>query len=208
MFDTYLAMNFAPFSTRAEETVARATDAVALKARSAALCDTYANQGARSAAILPFTSALAGLCAAATAALVELPLLGALGEMGGVAGTLSQSLTAAALPTLGSLFAAAASVSKARCEVDAEAANQAANLLVMEDKNGDDPVLRPFQGVLELIKLTIKLTWKKLTGSTGPLAKGLKITRRFQSLLSIFKTPRNRSNKHGRTGTRPPVSPG
>jgi len=194
--------------TRAEETVARATDAVALKARSAALCDTYANQGARSAAILPFTSALAGLCAAATAALVELPLLEALGEMGGVAGTLSQSLTAAALPTLGSLFAAAASVSKARCEVDAEAANQAANLLVMEDKNGDDPVLRPFQGVLELIKLTIKLTWKKLTGSTGPLAKGLKITRRFQSLLSIFKTPRNRSNKHGRTGTRPPVSPG
>ncbi|EJK44843.1 hypothetical protein THAOC_36587, partial [Thalassiosira oceanica] len=45
-------------------TVARATDAVALKARSAAVCDTYANQGARNSAILPFTSALSAFCAA------------------------------------------------------------------------------------------------------------------------------------------------
>jgi hypothetical protein len=58
-----------------EYSLARATDAVAVKSRSAAVCDAYANQGARSAAILPFTSALSGLCAAATAAIVELPFL-------------------------------------------------------------------------------------------------------------------------------------
>jgi len=39
-----------------------------LKARAAAVSDTFANQWARSGAILPFTSALGGLCAAATAA--------------------------------------------------------------------------------------------------------------------------------------------
>ena len=33
--------------------------------------DTYANQGARAGAILPFTSALSGLCAATTVAVVE-----------------------------------------------------------------------------------------------------------------------------------------
>ncbi len=36
--------------------IAEATNAVALKARSAAVADTYANQGSRSGAILPFTS--------------------------------------------------------------------------------------------------------------------------------------------------------
>ena len=51
-------------------------DAVALKTRAAAVSDTYANQGTRSGAILPFTSALGGLCAAGAAAIVEaLPLI-------------------------------------------------------------------------------------------------------------------------------------
>ena len=90
----------------AEAEIARAMDAVALKTRSAAVADTsviicllantvtllsrshsdlfwstpcsprYANQGMRSGAILPFTSALAALCGASTAAAVEfLPLL-------------------------------------------------------------------------------------------------------------------------------------
>ena len=44
--------------------MASATEAVALKARSSAVADTYANQSSRAGSILPFTSALAGLCAA------------------------------------------------------------------------------------------------------------------------------------------------
>lgn len=68
--------SFRPGCRRNRYEVARAVDAVALKARAAAVSDTYANQGARSGAILPFTSALGGLCAAAAAATVELvPLI-------------------------------------------------------------------------------------------------------------------------------------
>lgn len=62
--------------THQEYTLAIATDAVAVKARIAAVADTYANQGARAGALLPFTSALAGLCVAAAAFIVEInPLL-------------------------------------------------------------------------------------------------------------------------------------
>lgn len=65
---------------RCEYSLATATEAVALKSRSAAISDTYANQGARAGAILPFTSALSGLCAACTVAIVEaLPLIGSVG---------------------------------------------------------------------------------------------------------------------------------
>jgi hypothetical protein len=42
----------------AEYSMAEATNAVSLKARAAAVADTYANQGSRSGAILPFTSGL------------------------------------------------------------------------------------------------------------------------------------------------------
>ena len=52
--------------------IALGADAVALKSRQAAVSDTYANQGARAGAILPFTSATASLCAAVTVAVVEL----------------------------------------------------------------------------------------------------------------------------------------
>lgn len=41
-------------------------DAVFSNIRSSAVSDTYANQSARAGSILPFTSALAGLCAAVT----------------------------------------------------------------------------------------------------------------------------------------------
>ena len=140
------------FLAQCEHTLSRATDAVALKARSAAVCDTYANQGARSAAILPFTSALSSLCAAATAAIVEFPFLEALAAKGGV---IPQILVIAIFPTFSAMFAAAASVSKARCEVDAEAAMQAASTLALGYDDGeDDPILRPLRGVMDLIKLT------------------------------------------------------
>jgi hypothetical protein len=93
----------------AEYSLAIAVDAVAFKARSAAVSDTYANQGSRAGAILPFTSALAGLCAAASAAAVELLPLVSTVEL--------QALVALLFPSGAALFAAAAAVSKARCEV-------------------------------------------------------------------------------------------
>ena len=151
------------FLAQAEGVLARATDAVALKTRSAAVCDTYANQGARSAAVLPFTSALSAFCAAATAAVVELPWLESLATLGGPAGTAGQVALLSVFPTLGALFAAAASVSKARCEVDAEAASQAASTLALEydqyDKE-EDPVLNPLRGVFDLIQITAMSGWK------------------------------------------------
>lgn len=150
--------------------MARGTDAVALKARSAAVSDTYANQAGRNGAILPFTSALAALCAAATGAVVELPLPD---------NFLLQIGAYTIFPMFSALFTAAASVSKARCEVDAEAAIQAASTLALEydtptskaaseEVDGDvfsndgDQILRPFQGVLELIKLTAFSSFKKI----------------------------------------------
>jgi len=143
------------FLAEAEGTVARATDAVALKARSAAVCDTYANQGARNSAILPFTSALSAFCAAATAAAVELPFLEAVSR---AYGTFGEVAVVSAFPILSSGFAAAAAVSKARCEVDAEAAALAASTLALEydGMEGDgDPVLKPFQAVRDLFGLAV-----------------------------------------------------
>lgn len=161
------AMESAFFLAQAEYTVSRATDAVALKARSASVADTYANQGARSGAILPFTSALSALCAAATAAIVEFPLPGH--------NLVLQGSVYSIFPAFAAMFSAAASVSKARCEVDAEAATQAAATLALEYDvssskaagersefdafNNDDLILRPFQGVIELIRLTVVNSW-------------------------------------------------
>jgi hypothetical protein len=163
------------YLARAEYILARATDAIALKARSAAVCDTYANQGMRSAAILPFTSALCGLCAAATAALVELPFVEALAEAGTALSTASLVGVLSFFPSLSALFAAAASVSKARCEVDAEASMQAASTIALPyEAKKDDPVLRPLKGVRELVRLTFSSSIRE------PF-------RRFIRQLSIFR---------------------
>lgn len=121
----------------AESYIARATEAVALKSRAAAISDTYANQGARAGAVLPFTSALAGLAAASCAAAVEaLPLL---------PNPLAQSVGCFAFPAVGAVFAGAAALSRARCEVDAAAATEAALDMViteavdeMREKMGKD----------------------------------------------------------------------
>jgi hypothetical protein len=166
------AAQSAYFLAQSEFALARGVDAVALKARSAAICDTYANQGARSAAILPFTSALSSLCAAATAAIVELPFRESLAATGGPGGMLLQIAFVALFPTGSALFSAAASVSKARCEVDADAATQAASTLALEYDGGltEQPVLRPFQSVFELIRLStsssiispLRRRWKAL----------------------------------------------
>lgn len=137
--------------------VARAVDAVALKARAAAVSETYATQGLRSAAILPFTSALGGLCAAASAAAVELlpfvhekPL---------------QALVAFFFPAAGGFFAAAASVSKSRCEVDAAAAKAASEAfaeagLTAKDRS-EKGALQPFRYVGTLIGLAVGLFFER-----------------------------------------------
>ncbi|KAL7545705.1 hypothetical protein ACHAWF_009058 [Thalassiosira exigua] len=157
---------------QAEGVIARATDAVALKARSAAVCDTYANQGARNSAILPFTSALSAFCAAATAATVELPFLDTISAL---YGTMGEVAVVSIFPVLSSAFAAAAAVSKARCEVDAEAAAQAASTLALEydGEGGEDPVLEPFRAVGELVRLAVRSGWRSV-GRGG--------VRRFASL--------------------------
>jgi hypothetical protein len=44
--------------------------------------------------------------------------------------------------------------------VDAEAAIQTASTLALEYDEDDDPILRPFRGVLELIRLTFTTSFK------------------------------------------------
>jgi hypothetical protein len=61
------AAQSAYYLSLAEYAIADAVSAVSMKTRSAAVADTYASQGTRAGAILPFTSALAGLSAAASA---------------------------------------------------------------------------------------------------------------------------------------------
>ena len=132
---------------RAEYTLAAAVESVALKSRTAAVSDTYANQGARAGAILPFTSALSGLCAATTVAVVEaLPLVQGI--------TLGQSFLCVTFPAFGALIAAAASISKARCEVDAEAATAAATALAETDEGTSRN--NPIRATIDLVRLTVR----------------------------------------------------
>ena len=87
-------------------------------------------------------AALAGLCAAASAALVEFsPYL---------------SLP---LPAIGGVFAAAASVSKARCEIDAEAAATAATEL------SNTPETEPIRGVVSLVELSVSSVGRRVRGA-------------------------------------------
>jgi len=140
-----------------EYEIARALDAVALKTRAAAISETYANQGARSGAILPFTSALGGVCAAGAAAAVELlPLIHNLG---------AQAVVSVVFPTAAAVVAAAASVAKVRTEVNAVAAKAAseifgdANRLASTDDEKTSigattrGTMEPMRGVIELVQL-------------------------------------------------------
>merc|ERR1711871_1657597 len=112
--------------------------------------DTYANQGSRAGAVLPFTSALAGLCAAASAATVELLPLINLAEI--------HNIVSVFFPTGAALFAAAASVSKARCQVDATAASVAVSSLITDDEDEQTPV----DSVIELLRLSFRTTSRRL----------------------------------------------
>ena len=149
------AMQAAYYLSIAEYAVGSATVNVALKAKAAAVSDTYANQGSKAGAVLPFTSALAGLCAAASAAVIEvLPLIHVVQL---------QSIISVMFPTGAAMFAAAASVSKARCEVDAAAASTAASRgLVRRDVNDKDQ--DPNQMVFELLRTTFKTSFNVIRG--------------------------------------------
>ena len=180
------------YITLAEYSIAEATNAVAVKARTAALADTYANQGSRAGAVLPFTSALAGLCAAASAAVIELvPLISAV-EL--------QSLLAIIFPTGATMFAAAASVSKARCEVDANAASaavsQLASSITTNSPTGEDG--GPWQNVLSLIRLTARTSWKRVMIKTRQLKAGVK--RRFRYLNHVCRKVFRRYDKNETEG--------
>jgi hypothetical protein len=193
------ALQSAFFLAQCEYSLARAADAVALKARSAAVCDTYANQGARSAAILPFTSALSGLCAAATAAIVELPFLESLSAAGTFTSLTSEMVVVAIFPALSALFAAAASVSKARCEVQSEAAVQAASTLALEynSSEDEDPILRPFRGVYELIQLTYA------SSVMEPLQRAfrrIKLALKMRGIRNLFRRNNRRSEDNSSPG--------
>jgi len=171
------AAQSAYYLTAAEYEISRTMDSVALKTRSAAIADAYANQGTRSGAILPFTSALAALCAASTAAVVEfLPLLPSI-EIEAVVGSI--------FPAFGALFASAASVAKSRCETNAAAASAAADSFSKDaerDKESDRG-LEPVNGVVRLIKITSRSIFKTFRGVLNkledkPLFGWLKVFRR------------------------------
>jgi len=148
---------------------------VALKSRCAAISDTYANQGARAGAILPFTSALSGLCAATTVAVVEvLPFLPS---------PVLQCLTCVAFPGVGAIVAAAASISKARCEVDAAAATAAAAQIARVDEE-DLAEMSPVQTVLGLIRSLLRpatqrarSVWRRLRWRVLPPSDKLRVAR-------------------------------
>jgi hypothetical protein len=148
---TIAAAQAAYYLTVAEYALADAVEGVSLKARTSAVADTYANQSQRAGAILPFTSALASLCAAASAASVELlPLVSAV-EL--------QSLIALVFPSGAALFAAAAAVSKARCEVD----TAACSIVVSKGlTGGPEKQVDPLSTVIEQVIVSMETSAERL----------------------------------------------
>jgi len=137
---------------QAEYSLSAAVESVAIKSRNAAVSDTYANQGSRAGAVLPFTSALSGLCAATTVAVVEiLPFVGSV---------VGESLVCVLFPSVGAVIAAAASISKARCEVDAAAATAAATQLAASDVDMSD--FNPVRNTIRLVQLTLRNVAREL----------------------------------------------
>ncbi|MGK3738483.1 MAG: hypothetical protein ACI90V_005330, partial [Bacillariaceae sp.] len=127
---------------------------------------------------------------AATAAIVELPFLETLSATGTFASLSAEMAIVAFFPIFSTLFAAAASVSKARCEVDAEAAVQAASTLALEysaEDGEEDPVLRPFRGVSELIRLVCTSTLEP----AQRIVKKIFFFKSFSFILGSFKRRMN-----------------
>lgn len=180
------AAQSAYYLAQSEYIIARATDSVALKAKSASISDTYANLSAKSAAILPFTSALSSASAAGAAALVELLSIHTLPLF-------LECTVTSFFPLVSSIFAAAASVSKERSVVDTEAALKAADTLAVEYKTGKgDDDNNPIKIVFALIQTSFKTFWKK----TGKKLRYIQRLRKNRSkkrdvLLNLFQSRRN-----------------
>mmetsp|Transcript_54179 Transcript_54179/g.123442 ORF Transcript_54179/g.123442 Transcript_54179/m.123442 type:complete len:464 (-) Transcript_54179:282-1673(-) len=142
----------------AEAELARAVDRQTLTARQAAVSEQYANQGCRNGSILPFTSSLGGICAAGAAAATEfLPLIERF-ELKPL-----ECLITGFFPAIGVLFASSASVAKARCEIDAEAALKASKSFGELPKDGKsvpfgDGVMEPVAALKNLMKVSTKAT--------------------------------------------------
>lgn len=170
---TAAAAQAAYYLNDAEYELARAEDAVALKVRAKAVANTYATQGYRSAAILPYTSALGGLAVPVSAALVEVvPLVHA--------SPFLLALVFGAFPTAAAAVAGAASISKARCQVNAAASKTAADNFAHSSLKATDRSqkgsLDPIASVFNLIKLTVNST---LQAARRGVKKPLNALRRF-----------------------------
>ena len=170
---TAAAAQAAYYLNDAEYELARAEDAVALKVRAKAVANTYATQGYRSAAILPYTSALGGLAVPVSAALVEVtPLVSA--------GPGLLALVFGAFPTAAAAVAGAASISKARCQVNAAASKNAvenfADASLRATDRNQKGSLDPIITVFTLIKLTLN---SSLQAARRGVKKPLAALRRF-----------------------------
>mmetsp|Transcript_74266 Transcript_74266/g.135662 ORF Transcript_74266/g.135662 Transcript_74266/m.135662 type:complete len:524 (-) Transcript_74266:108-1679(-) len=161
---------------QSEYSLSQAMESVATKTRSAAVTDTYANQGMRAGAVLPFTSAVGIICAASTVAIVEFtPFLGTITQ---------EAIVGSIFPGLGVLVAAAASIAKARAEVDAEAATAAATLLSESPAQRNDP----FKSTYELLRYTIRNIRKQSKrGPVAPIFNALKTILRTLTLGLLFR---------------------
>lgn len=184
------AAQSAYFLAKAEYIIAKATEAVSLKAKSAAISDTYANLSAKSASILPFTSALSSASAAGAAAFVELipfhsfPLFW-------------ECAIASAFPLISSVFATAASVSKERSVVDTEAAMQAASTLALDysekttlGKNTNNPI--------QLVLGLIKTSWRTFIRKTKRKLSILQAEKRKGGKRLVLYTLLNRRKEKGK----------
>jgi hypothetical protein len=170
---TAAAAQAAYYLNDAEYELARAEDAVALKIRAKAVANTYATQGYRSAAILPYTSALGGLAVPVSAALVEMvPLVHS--------SPFLLALVFGAFPTAAAAVAGAASISKARCQVNAAASKHAAENFAHASLKATDRSqkgsLDPILNVFNLIKLTVNST---LQAARRGVKKPIDALRRF-----------------------------
>lgn len=163
-----------------EYSLSKAMESVGTKTRSAAVTDTYANQGMKQGAILPYTSALGVLCIAVTVCAVEFtPFLGGLAQ---------EAVVGAIFPGLGCLVAAAASISRARCEENAEAATQAATLL---SENRLSQEKGPFRSTAELLRYTFRNIRKQVKrGSFGLVFNLLKTVGRTLTFGLLFNERR------------------
>ena len=96
-----------------------------------------------------------------------------------------------ALPGAGALVAAAASISKARCEVDAEAATEAATQLASPGNSFGDKSRNPVAATRELIALTVRNVLRMAKGEMREAQQNpLSLFERIWCALPLRHVPR------------------